>query len=89
MDERARQKWGQQNHPDAPAWVGVWAPLVERLERAAREELEIAPSWGPILLEEVGEALQAADLKTLRAELVQVAAVAVAWIQSIDRKEAK
>lgn len=89
LAERMRQdeKWGEQHHPNHPAWTGVWSSLIERLERGAREELEIAPSWGPILLEEVGEALRAGDDAALRQELVQVAAVAVAWIEALDRRE--
>lgn len=74
--ERSRQdaKWGQQNHK----------PI----------------EWMPILMEEVGEASKAAvdahwnnngdaylDLLAYREELVQVAAVAVAMIESIDRNE--
>ncbi|MDC1285225.1 hypothetical protein N8Z33_00900 [Flavobacteriaceae bacterium] len=48
--------------------------------------------WGAILSEEVGETLSAVledDMVNYREELVQVAAVAVAMIESIDRKEAK
>lgn len=48
------------------------------------------PRWLPILMEEVGEA--AAELNydaagSLRAELVQVAAVACAWIDAIDKEQ--
>ena len=45
-------------------------------------------TWGLILGEEVGESCEAAlenDMKHLRRELVQVAAVAVAWIEGLDR----
>lgn len=50
--------------------------------------------WNAILGEEVGEVSQAlidhqfkgAEFKDARAELVQVAAVAVAWIEAIDRR---
>lgn len=41
-------------------------------------------SWGRILQEEVIEAFAAEDTAQLRAELVQVAAVAQAWIEAID-----
>lgn len=52
--------------------------------------------WNAILGEEVGEVAQAlidhefkgTDHKDVRAELVQVAAVAVAWIEAIDRRAA-
>ncbi len=43
-------------------------------------------TWTDILLEEVLEALAEREPGTLRAELVQVAAVAVAWIEAIDRR---
>lgn len=50
------------------------------------------PEWTdrqrlPVLVEEVGEvarAIQTGDLDNLREELVQVAAVAVAWVEAID-----
>lgn len=50
--------------------------------------------WMTVLSEEVGEAAKAAmhdmfggpDAGNLRAELVQVAAVAVAWIECLDRE---
>lgn len=72
-DERNRQdaKWGEQNHLDVV--------------------------WNAILMEEVGEASQevlttafgaaAKGHGDLREELVQVAAVAVAWIEAIDRRK--
>jgi NTP pyrophosphatase (non-canonical NTP hydrolase) len=75
--ERTRQdaKWGEQNGHDF--------------------------EWVSIITEEIGEAAQAAneanfqssktrgDYSHLRVELVQVAAVAVAWIGAIDRRAAK
>lgn len=72
-DERDRQdeKWGEQNHLDL--------------------------TWNAILMEEVGEAAQevlttafgaaAKGHGDLREELVQVAAVAIAWIEAIDRRQ--
>lgn len=46
-------------------------------------------AWDGVLLEEVYEALAESDPAKLRTELVQVAAVAVAWIESIDRRETR
>lgn len=43
-------------------------------------------TWADILLEEVGEAFAEANPRALRAELIQVAAVAVQWVQAIDRR---
>src|SRR5690606_32066077 len=49
-------------------------------------------SWVDILVEEVAEAIEAAALHgegdELRAEVVQVAAVAVAWLEAIDARAA-
>jgi len=44
-----------------------------------------ALTWADILREEVAEAMAEVDPVLLRAELVQVAAVAVAWIEALDR----
>lgn len=44
--------------------------------------------WLVILVEEVGEvakAMQEGDWKDIRTELIQVAAVCVAWLENIDR----
>lgn len=43
-------------------------------------------TYSEILWEEVCEAMEEGDPKCLREELVQVAAVAVAWVESIDRR---
>lgn len=53
------------------------------------EQNNSALMWITILVEEVGEAAKEAfeaDLQKMRAELVQVAAVAVAAIECIDRQ---
>lgn len=45
------------------------------------------PVWNTILSEEVGEAAKEVlekNLDNLRSELVQVAAVAVAWLEALD-----
>ena len=46
-------------------------------------------TFADILLEEVFEALAEADPAKLRAELVQVAAVAAQWVEAIDRAGVK
>lgn len=75
LGERERQddKWGTQNHPQM-TWLGI---LAEEFGEAAKEvnELHFRSEW-------VGNA----DVRQrLRQELVQVAAVAVAAIESLDR----
>lgn len=94
-EERARQnaKWGEQNHPDSPvkaissnAFFGIPSEAAAKAlcEDAFRRGIG---SYGHILLEEVAEAFAAiGDERALRAELVQVAAVAIAWSEAIDRR---
>lgn len=83
------EKWGVQDWPSlfnenfrrefagkATYWKAV---------NDAREAAGIS-TWDGILLEEVFEALAERSEVAMRAELVQVAAVAVAWIEAIDRR---
>lgn len=93
--EMSRQvaKWGIQNHAsysddiatDYPNVDAAWAKTVcDRKSQAG------IVSWTDIFLEEVMEAVEEADvndLEKLRTELVQCAAVAVSWIESIDRNK--
>lgn len=86
--ERARQdiKWGEQNHPDGTSWDHyVFQRDVAQLETdEAAKAGEV--TWTHILVEEVLEALAEDDSEKLRVELVQVAAIAVQWIEAIDRR---
>jgi hypothetical protein len=86
--ERARQdkKFGEQNHRD-----GTGARDQQAHAETAREWCKDAfasgyGTWSDVLAEEVAEANAERDPAKLRAELVQVAAVAVAWIEAIDRR---
>jgi len=69
--ERIRQdaKWGEQNHK-APMWVAI---LTEEVGEAAA--LSLSDEYGTSL----------SDREKLREELIQVAAVAVAFIECLDR----
>lgn len=67
---RQRAIWGQQDH-EPSRWALILGEEVGEVSRAA---LEVYSD------ESGGEAIA-----NLRAELVQVAAVAVSWIQSLDR----
>lgn len=66
-----------------------------RLARLARAATDAASqvsgdgsiTYADVLLEEVFEALAEDDAAALRGELVQVAAVAVQWIETIDRRQ--
>jgi len=90
-------RWGVQDYPDVS---DLQAPgLGEQFARDAaadraqywklengRRDREGALSWDGVLLEETYEALAEADPVKLKAELVQVAAVAAQWIEAIDRR---
>jgi hypothetical protein len=90
LAERIRQdaKWGEQNHPD-----NTGSTFYAKRAVAARRNCQLAAdagmtAWDLVLLEEVHEALAESDPAALRTELVQVAAVAVAWVEAIDRRPA-
>lgn len=87
--ERARQVqlWGEQNHPDG---TGTYFDDTNaRIARAACEQAfeRRKGTWRHILDEEVAEAYAETDPDLLAAELVQVAAVALAWVEAIDRRQ--
>lgn len=84
--ERHRQdeRWGEQNHQNGTgsAYAAEASSARKECDRAAGAgEL----TWRHILLEEVAEAGAEHDPASLRAELIQVAAVAVAWAEALDR----
>nr|WP_179282822.1 hypothetical protein [Rhodococcus sp. 15-1154-1] len=90
--ERRRQdaKWG----PDRDQPNGTGGPLSDWAADTNRRNCERAfaegrGSWYHILAEEVGEAFAESDPASLRTELVQVAAVAMAWIDNLDRTAAQ
>ena len=100
--ERLNQdrRWGQQNHPDRMTMYGTAVSrMAYGIESAEwfRKKLADANgrgecSWDRILLEEVAEAMDectTGNTVALRAELVQVAAVAAAWVECIDRRWTK
>lgn len=88
LRERVQQdsKWGQQNHLD-----GTGFPEDKR--RADRQRITTnlhaeqgRLQWRDILAEEFYEALAEYDEEALRTELIHVAAVAVAWVEALDRR---
>jgi hypothetical protein len=99
LAERARQdaRFGRQDHPDGtgperdnPVRL---ACTVGEATDTARQATDRALSRGEvtfaqILTEEAFEALAETDPARLRAELVQVAASAVCWIEAVDRRTA-
>lgn len=93
-EERARQheKWGEQNHPNGSGiGLGIPSPVgTVGAADQARALCQIAAregrvTYAHIAFEEVAEAFAETDPAKLRAELVQAAAVLVAWIEKIDR----
>ena len=88
-EERARQdrKWGpDRSHPN-----GTGSPGTKDVADIARMECDNAfrggwGTWRHILEEEVKEAFAEENPEALAAELIQVAAVCVAWIQDITRE---
>jgi hypothetical protein len=67
-----------------------WTSLAETARRECEHASEAGRlSWRHVLVEEVAEALAEDDVALLRRELVQVAAVAVQWIQAIDHRSAR
>lgn len=90
-NERDRQddKWGEiRDFPD-----GTGSPDQVANANTSRVACDIAfklgvGTWENIFTEEVDEALAESDPQRLRVELLQVAAVAVAWAQAIDRRTA-
>lgn len=90
--QRQINKWGQQNHGSyTPSDVSTHgAPITADLAKLICDSKARAGvvSWTDIFLEEVFEAIEEAkggDLEKLRTELIQCAAVAVSWAESIDR----
>lgn len=83
-------KWGDDLTNDHPDGTGLFSD-----RQYAREAQEFTDwlaqvpgrvTWRAILHEEVREAFAESDPDKLRAELLQVAAVAVKWVESIDRR---
>lgn len=83
------ERWGQQDHPSSygesdrrsyERTANYWKQIND-----ARVNLE-SLAWDGILLEEVYEALAEIDPLLRREELIQVAAVATAEVEAIDRR---
>lgn len=102
--ERQFEKWGEQNHPDGTGPDGrlvmddvylrrhgvAWSDLAEWAKaRTARAADAGVVTYEHILTEEWAEAMAESDPERLRTELVQVAAVAVQWIELLDRRPSR
>lgn len=87
-DERIRQndQWGEQNHPDGTSITSHKRQADNRRWLCDQAAKDGKVTWKHILDEEVYEAFAETDPVKLREELIQVAAVAVAWVEAIDRR---
>lgn len=90
--ERYRQieKWGDDSTKDHEDGTGHWQYQQAALRAKAATDFHAEHgglTWRHILAEEVAEAFAESDPDNLRDELVQVAAVAVKWIEALDRRE--
>ncbi len=86
-EERLRQvgTWGVQTRPDGTSEsYSVHADAAKLLTDQRAEAGTL--TWADILSEEVLEAFSEEDHDALREELIQVAAVALSWVEDIDRK---
>lgn len=101
---RQEAKWGEQNHPNGTGAEGLLLDDVSdprhgiRRFKALRNDAIVQTdlratdgtlTYADIFVEEVFEALAEEDPARLRAELIQCAAVAVAWVEKIDRDKDK
>lgn len=87
-DERERQftKWGPQHHPDGTS-VLLYSDARERARALCDRRAEKGiVTWSDILREEFFEAMAEVDPAALRKELVQIGAVAAAWVEDIDSR---
>lgn len=89
-EERVRQvaKWGVQTRPDGTMRNGQddidGAAYFKARTDAAAEDGTV--TWRDILNEEVAEVYAETDPALIREELIQVAAVALSWVEDLDRK---
>lgn len=97
---KQHSKWGEQNHPCLDQVLlnrnGSCTP--QRMcmeyeipnEKRAKDMCDIAfkreqGTWAHIAVEEMSEVVSAFDIHKRREELIQLAAVCVAWVEKIDR----
>lgn len=87
--ESAEAKHGDQSH--LPDGTGKWGDhfAADHAREACDQAFQDGTlTWRDILCEEFNEAMAENAPDLLRAELVQVAAVCMSWIEAIDRRVA-
>ena len=78
--------WGEQNHLDG---TGGYDEVLEQARLDCRQALIYkCLNWKHILAEEVAEVFNETSPENLKEELIQVIAVATAWIECIERRNA-
>lgn len=81
--ERQDQKWGVQTHNRGTG--PQYAPHADHFRKVTDTKARSGTdTWADILLEEVYEALAESDTDALRKELIQAAAVCVAFAEALD-----
>ena len=88
-EERERQytKWGPQHHPDGTNLDNAKYLADKARERCDEAAREGRVTWSYILTEEFLESrAEDPDSAGLRKELLQVAAVCVAWVEDLDSR---
>lgn len=86
--DRNNARWGDQSHLlDGTSEAHFRRAADHHRQQCQTQARYGTVNWGDILLEEVYEALAEEDPVKLRAELVQVGAVALAWVEAIDRRQ--
>ena len=99
---RAEQRARYGSNTDLPdgtgpdvRWLSTFPSMscrssAELIEIRLRQEYEshgvVAPSWMHLVREEVAEAFMESDPVRLREELVQVAALCVSWMETLDAR---
>jgi hypothetical protein len=89
LHERKRQtvRWGVQTLPDGTGHDRAIV-YVNALQRMNDNAAGNGITWARVLLEEVAEVMnEKTGSPNLRTELLQVAAVAIQWVEAIDRRE--
>lgn len=89
--ERRRQDelWEQQNHPDSVQHRAVMLSHLTAMRKLNDHNARVGKTnWLAILGEEIAEAVTAETEGERRQELIECAAVVVAWIEAVDRRMA-
>jgi hypothetical protein len=81
------KRWLEYTDPNLDMRTGKEIEAAFRSEYVSYEQHTGAPTWMHLVREEVAEAFMENDPARLRSELLQVAALAVSWIEKIDERQ--